>query len=116
MPGDIYTWTWNEASAAAATNRFGFAAWGQQDAHYTLATAAKIESQAEPASLSITSVALAGNDLVIQIANPGNVNFDVEATTTLQAGSWTTVASNQSGTTWSTPITGGEMFFRLRAR
>src|SRR5690606_2566954 len=116
QPDQAYAWNWPEAAPAPAANRFGFASWGEQDAHFTSASVAALEAQAVPSSLAITSDARAGDNLEIQIANPNNITFVVEASSTLEPGSWTTVAAGESGATWNTPITSEDMFFRLRAR
>jgi hypothetical protein len=104
---------WAETAAAAATNRFGFASWGEQDAHFTAATAAGLEAQDVPPGLSIAGVSISGNELRLEISNPGNASFNVEGSATLLPGSWSAVAANQTGTVWTTPITGERMFFRL---
>ena len=115
-PENRITFNWAETAPASETNRIGFASWGQQDAHFTSASGLRIQSQAPPANLRITSMTRTGNQLQMQIENPGNGNFDVEGSTTLQPGSWTPVASNQTGTSFTTQISGERMFYRLVRR
>ena len=115
-PANQATFSWPESAPAGQTNRIGFASWGQQDAHFTSTAVSRIGAQAPPAALRIASVTRNGTTLQFQIENPANASFDVQGSTTLQPESWTAVASNQSGTSFTTQITGERMFYRLVQR
>jgi hypothetical protein len=114
-PSSVTTWSWT-APAASATNRFGLTTWGEQDAHFLYARAYSLQPRVVAGELRIGKASIAGGNLVLEISNPGGSPYTVETSTTLASGSWSVVASNQTGAQWTTALrTGaGPVFYRLR--
>jgi hypothetical protein len=108
------SWT---GPAAAATNRFGLACWGEEDAHFLYVRAYSLAAgTAGGGELRIGKVSVAGGNLVLEVSNQGGAAYSVESSETLAPGSWTVVASNQTAAQWTTALRtgGGGVFYRLR--
>lgn len=115
-PSSGRTWTWN-GPAATAQNTFGFTTWGETDAHFLYARASSLPvvGGGTP-EVKIDSIRLAAGSLILGVSKPEGRSYTVEQSATLEPGSWTAVAQNQTSDTWTTPLPAGQgqAFWRIR--
>lgn len=113
-PALVRTWSWT-GPASNAAHRYGLACWAEIDAHCFRARALSLPATGPVGDLRITGVSLVAGALVLNVENPSGASYDVERADALAAGSWTVVASQQTGSSWTVavPSGAGAAFFRL---
>ena len=115
-PGTAHTLNWG-GEIAPEGNRFGLTTWGETDAHFTHARAYSLPAGAViPTEWELEGISIADGNIILTVNKSEEVVYDVEMSTTLEPGSWSVVAENQTASTWSTPLPQGEghAFYRIR--
>lgn len=112
-PTNVYHWNWTD-TAAQATNRIGLATWSSLDGHFTEVRAFNLVASTPAPVVTITSVAVVGNNIVLNISRQNASAYTVERVTAL-GNEWTPVALNQTAAQYSEPVTGQAAFYRLVA-
>ncbi|MCI0534126.1 MAG: hypothetical protein L0Z50_02745 [Verrucomicrobiales bacterium] len=113
-PDSHQSWSWT-GPAAAATQRFGLACWGETDAHFLYARASSLPARSNGNEFRINKATIEGGNLVLEITKPNGFTYQVESSETLAPGSWTIRARDQSATRWTVPLQTGPdaVFYRL---
>jgi hypothetical protein len=112
-PGTVYRWQWADQSTAA-TNRLGLALWDMTDAHFTYVRAFGLPVITPVVPFAITSIAVSGGNVVLNISKPAGTSYHVLRATSV-TGPYATNAANQSATQYAEPAPlGNAYFYRLQ--
>jgi hypothetical protein len=112
-PGQVHRWQWNDSSAPSGSGRHGLTTWDNAHVHFLALEVYGAVVQAVE-GIAITGIARTGETIVLTVDNPSGTAYQVQRTLDLN-GTWETVATGQTGTTWSGPIPAGadRVFWRL---
>ncbi len=111
-PAAVSQWHWTEPPATAA-NRVGLAIWDMPDAHFTYLRAYDLPVQVPSVPFKITSVALSGGSVILDVTKPGGAMYHVLRAATVD-GLYSTVAVNQASAQYTETAPAGTAFYRLQ--
>lgn len=113
-PGSHHRWEWTDSMAPSGGGRYGFTSWQSADAHF-LSVEVYGVAGGVGGDLTVTAIEKVGETIVLTVDNPSGEPYNVERCFDLTDGSWETVDTDRTDTTWSGPIPAGaqRVFWRL---
>lgn len=105
-------WRWSDSDGVNG-GRVGFTCWGEADAHFTSYSVSSMPTIDQPGALEITSITIAGGQVVLGVSNEGGATYNVEFSSDLSDGSWQVVESGLTADTWTGSADSGQGFWRL---